>query len=63
MLEATCETRSAVELTPIYASDRITTRSFQKCNKMQRLTRIPCRIKTHLKMRFIILKCNWLKVL
>ena len=47
MLEATFESRPTLELTPVYASVRITARSFRKCNKMQQLTRISRRIKTH----------------
>ena len=47
MLEATFETGQAVEWTPLYASLRIIPCSLRKCNKMQQLTRIPRRIKTH----------------
>ena len=47
MLETTFKTGPAVEWTPLYGSFRITPCSLQKCNKMQQLTRIPRRIKTH----------------
>jgi hypothetical protein len=47
MLEGTFETGPALEWTPLYRSFRITPCSLRKCNKMQQLTRIPRRIKTH----------------
>ncbi len=47
MLEATFETRLAVEWALLHASIRITPYSLRKCNKMQQLTRIPRHIKTH----------------
>jgi hypothetical protein len=47
MLEAIIETVPAVEWTLLYGSFRITPCPLRKCNKMQQLTRIPRRIKTH----------------
>ncbi len=47
MLEATFETGPTAERTLLYGGFRITPCSLRKCNKMQQLTRIPRRIKTH----------------